>query len=117
MRYESASDGVAAVTINGQRRYAIRIALDPAAMAARGLTATEINPRAFSYGYDRLRFVRPVFIGDTIRTRVTAARKEDDPKRAGSGRLFETVEVLNQKNEVVLACEHIYIIEKKEGAS
>ena len=35
-------DGVAAVTINGQRRYAIRIALDPAAMAARRLTATEV---------------------------------------------------------------------------
>jgi acyl dehydratase len=81
-----------------------------------GLTATVINPVAFSYGYDRLRFVRPVFIGDTIRTRVTAARKEDDPKRANAGRLFETVEVLNQKDQVVLACEHIYIVEKKEAA-
>ena len=46
-----------------------------------GLTATLINPVAFSYGYDRLRFIRPVFIGDTIRTRVTIAAKEDDPKR------------------------------------
>lgn len=81
-----------------------------------GLTASVVNPVAFSYGYDRLRFVRPVFIGDTIRTRVTAARKEDDPKRANAGRLFETVEVLNQKDEVVLACEHIYIIEKKPAA-
>lgn len=82
-----------------------------------GLTATEINPLAFSYGYDRLRFVRPVMIGDTIRTRVTAARKEDDPKRPNSGKLFEKVEVLNQRDEVVLACEHIYIIEKKEPAA
>lgn len=81
-----------------------------------GLTATVINPVAFSYGYDRLRFIRPVFIGDTIRTRVTAARKEDDPKRKDSGRLFEKVEVLNQNDEVVLACEHIYIIQKKEAA-
>ncbi|MAC78860.1 MAG: dehydratase [Rhodobacteraceae bacterium] len=79
-----------------------------------GLTATEINPLAFSYGYDRLRFVRPVMIGDTIRTRGTAARKEDDPKRPNSGKLFEKVEVLNQRDQVVLACEHIYIVEKKE---
>ena len=43
-----------------------------------GLTATLINPVAFSYGYDRLRFVRPVFIGDTIRTRVTITSKADD---------------------------------------
>ena len=79
-----------------------------------GLTATEINPLSFSYGYDKLRFVRPVMIGDTIRTRVTAARKEDDPKRPNSGKLFEKVEVLNQRDQVVLACEHIYIVEKKE---
>ena len=81
-----------------------------------GLTATVINPVAFSYGYDRLRFIRPVFIGDTIRTRVTADRKEDDPKRPGSGRLFERVEVLNQNDQVVLACDHIYIIERKGTA-
>lgn len=79
-----------------------------------GLTATEVNPLAFSYGYDRLRFVRPVMIGDTIRTRVTTVRKEDDPKRSGSGRVFERVEVLNQRDEVVLACEHIFIVERKE---
>ena len=82
-----------------------------------GLTATEINPLAFSYGYDRLRFVRPVLIGDTIRTRVTAARKEDDPKRPNSGKLFEKVEVLNQRDEVVLVCEHIYVVEKKGVAA
>ena len=81
-----------------------------------GLTATEVNPVAFSYGYDRLRFIRPVFIGDTIRTRVTAARIEDDAKRPHSGRLFEKVEVLNQRDEVVLACEHIYVVERKEQA-
>src|SRR5690606_19149751 len=47
-----------------------------------GLTANVINPVAFSYGYDRLRFVRPVFIGDTIRTKTTIIAKEDDPKRS-----------------------------------
>ena len=52
-----------------------------------GLTATLINPVAFSYGYDRLRFIRPVFIGDTIHTRVTIAAKEDDPKRPDAGRV------------------------------
>ncbi|HYH56914.1 MAG TPA: MaoC/PaaZ C-terminal domain-containing protein, partial [Anseongella sp.] len=36
-----------------------------------GQTALEINPEAFSKGYDRLRFVKPVFIGDTIRSKVT----------------------------------------------
>ena len=78
-----------------------------------GLTATLINPVAFSYGYDRLRFVRPVHIGDTIRTRVTISSKEDDPKRANMGRITERCEVLNQQDEVVLACDHILLVERK----
>src|SRR3546814_12390758 len=38
-----------------------------------GLTATTINLHAMSYGYDRLRFIRPVHIGDTITTITTIA--------------------------------------------
>ncbi len=78
-----------------------------------GLSASEINPVAFSYGYDRLRFIRPVHIGDTIRTRLTIDRKHPDPKRDGMGQVFEKVEVLNQRDETVLAVEHIYLVEMK----
>ncbi len=35
-------DGVASVTINGARRYAMRVSIDPKALAARGLTVTDI---------------------------------------------------------------------------
>ncbi len=42
-----------------------------------GLTATEINPLAFTYGYERLRFPKPVFIGDTIHTELTIAALDD----------------------------------------
>lgn len=83
-----------------------------------GLTASLINPVAFSYGYDRLRFVRPVHIGDTIRTRVSITAKEDDPKRSTSGRVTERCEILNQRDEVVLAADHILLVErnmKSEG--
>jgi len=80
--------------------------------AGLGLVATNcVN--AFSYGYDRLRFIKPVFIGDTIRTRTTIAAQEDDPKRPASGRVIERCEVINQRGEVVLAADHIYIVEHK----
>ncbi len=79
-----------------------------------GLTASEINPVAFSYGYDRLRFIRPVHIGDTIRSRTTIKRKEPDPKRAGLGQVIEALEVLNQHGSVVLAAEHIYLVQMKD---
>jgi monoamine oxidase len=81
-----------------------------------GLTASVINPAAFSYGYDRLRFVKPVFIGDTIKTRTTIAAKEDDPKRPGHGRVIERIEVINQNGDVVLVADHIYVVERRPGA-
>ncbi|MGX9571450.1 MaoC/PaaZ C-terminal domain-containing protein [Mesorhizobium sp. f-mel] len=79
-----------------------------------GLTASVVNPVAFSYGYDRLRFIKPVFIGDTIRTRTTISAKEDDPKRLESGRVIERCEVINQHGDVVLAADHIYIVERRD---
>ena len=82
-----------------------------------GLTAILINPVAFSSGYDRLRFIRPVFIGDTIRTRVTIASREDDPRRPTQGRVIERCEVINQKDEGVLAADHILLVDRREAAS
>ncbi|MCZ8516847.1 MaoC/PaaZ C-terminal domain-containing protein [Paenibacillus filicis] len=79
-----------------------------------GMTAGAVNPEAFSYGYDRLRFVKPVLIGDTIRTRVTIKGKRDHPKWPEYGLVSELCEVFNQKGETVLACEHLLMV-KKQG--
>lgn len=78
-----------------------------------GTTAGDINPRSMSYGYDRVRFIRPVFIGDTIHTTATIREKRDDAKRPGHGIVLEAIEVRNQENLIVLACEHIYLVEKR----
>lgn len=76
-----------------------------------GLTATIINPVAFSYGYDRLRFVKPVFIGDTLRAQVQVTGTEPMPKRPGFGRVTERLTVTNQRGETVLVADHIYMVE------
>jgi acyl dehydratase len=81
-----------------------------------GLTATEINPCAFTYGYDRLRFPKPVHIGDTLRATVTVARKADDPKRPGMGQVVEAVTVMNQRGGTVLACEHLLLAQRRAAA-
>jgi acyl dehydratase len=78
-----------------------------------GLTAGQINPVAFTYGYDRLRYPKPVFIGDTIHTRITIKEKQPDAKRPDCGRVIEACEVLNQRGEVVLYCEHILVVQMK----
>ncbi|WP_339860002.1 MaoC family dehydratase [Thalassospira alkalitolerans] len=78
-----------------------------------GLTATIINPVAFSYGYDRMRFIKPVFIGDTIRSHVEIRAKEAMEKRPGYGRVTERLTVTNQKDEAVLVADHIYMVEMR----
>ena len=78
-----------------------------------GLTATTINPHAMSYGYDRLRFVRPVFINDTIHTITRIADTRDHPKRSSHGVVTEAVAIRNQRDETVLACEHLYLVARR----
>ena len=76
-----------------------------------GLTADSINEVAMTYGYDRLRFIRPVFIGDTIRAAVLIKSKGDH-KKPGFGIVIETVEVANQHSELVMVCEHLLLVQK-----
>jgi len=77
-----------------------------------GMTATLINPQAFSYGYDRLRFIKPVFIGDTIRVRVTISDKKDHKKQE-FGVVTEKLAAINQRGETVLAAEHLLLVRRK----
>lgn len=78
-----------------------------------GLTAEVVNEVAMTYGYERLRFIKPVFIGDTIKTTVTIADKKDH-KKPGFGLVTELVQAYNQHAELVMVCEHILLAHKKE---
>ena len=78
-----------------------------------GMTANLINPVAFSYGYEHLRFIKPVFICDTITTTTSISKKEDHPKRENMGIVYETLSVKNQRAEVVMVCDHLLICEKQ----
>lgn len=79
-----------------------------------GMTAGDVNPQAMSYGYDRIRFVKPVFIGDTI-TVAAEVVGLGDHKRAPDrlGTLDELVTVTEQHGEVVLVLTHLYVINKR----
>jgi acyl dehydratase len=57
--------------------------------------------------------VKPVFIGDTIYSKVEISDKRDHPKRSGHGIVVETVTVTNQRQETVLVCEHLHIVERR----
>jgi acyl dehydratase len=65
--------------------------------AERGSTA-----RPVSLGYDRVRFLKPAFIGDTLTARYTVEELD-----AGAARSRSRAEVFNQSGELVLAASHI----------
>jgi len=79
-----------------------------------GLTADFINEVSMTYGYERLRFIKPVFIGDTVTVSVTISQKKEH-KKPGFGLVTELVEVFNQDKELVMLCEHLLLVQKKHA--
>ncbi len=76
-----------------------------------GLVATNcVN--AFSYGYDKLRFIKPVFIGDTIYTIRTNLEKK--PKYPERGLVRASYEVFKNEGELVLYCEHLQTVKYRD---
>ena len=80
-----------------------------------GLLANEVNEVAMSYGYDKVRFTAPVFIGDTIISNSKIVSKIEyakDPKNFGI--VNEQVEVVNQHGKTVVVFTHIYLVQQNQ---
>lgn len=68
----------------------------------------------FSYGHDNVRFIKPVFIGDTITVEREIIEHSDYDDQYG--RVVYKYEVYNQDDELVLVDEHITLVEKRSAA-
>jgi acyl dehydratase len=88
-----------------------RIAHGGLVMGLLSTTASMISRRAVergskgvsvSLGYDKIRFLRPVFIGDTLTARYRIEEIDTD-----AGRSLSRVEVANQHGELCLAGTHV----------
>ncbi|WP_406035337.1 MaoC/PaaZ C-terminal domain-containing protein [Nocardioides sp. NBC_00163] len=80
-----------------------------------GMTATDINPQSMSYGYDRIRFIGPVFIGDTITVTAEITETSQHRKKPDElGYVHELVTVTNQRGETVLVLTHLYLVNKRD---
>jgi acyl dehydratase len=55
-----------------------------------------------SVGYDKVRFLKPVFLGDTITVNYTIAEIELERKRS-----YADIEIYNQDGELVAVGKHI----------
>jgi acyl dehydratase len=70
------------------------------------------NVHTFSYGYDKLRFIKPVFVGDTIYTIRTQLEKW--PKYPELGMVKVSYEVFKMPGELVLYCEHLQTVKYRD---
>jgi acyl dehydratase len=68
----------------------------------------------FSYGYDKLRFIKPVFIGDTIYTIRTNLEKS--PKYPTMGMVRVSYEVFKMPGDLVLYCEHLQTVTYRDAS-
>jgi acyl dehydratase len=60
------------------------------------------NRPTVSYGYDRIRFIKPVFIGDTLTVDYRIAERDET-----KGELRAQVSVTNQHGDLVAVAVHI----------
>ncbi len=62
------------------------------------------------YGVDKMRFIKPVHINDTIHLEMEVIKKQDKGK---NGLVTLSNEVINQKNEIVMVCQTVLLMKKK----
>ena len=60
------------------------------------------NVPSLSYGYDRLRFLRPVYFGDTVTANYTVESIDEENHKS-----FAKIEIFNQHLELCVVATHI----------
>ncbi|MDR7314721.1 MaoC/PaaZ C-terminal domain-containing protein [Brevibacillus nitrificans] len=89
-------------------KYKTRIAHGIISLAIGSTASTLIQVQAkailpsVSFGYDRLRFIKPVFFGDTLTAKYTIIEVDEENLRT-----VAKVEVFNQNDEICTYAQHI----------
>ncbi len=89
-------------------RYKTRIVHGVLTFAFASTASTLIQEQAkaempsVSYGYDRLRFIKPVFFGDTVTAKYTISSIDEENLKT-----YANVEIYNQRDELCVVAQHI----------
>ncbi|MCB0338860.1 MAG: hypothetical protein KDD53_04610, partial [Bdellovibrionales bacterium] len=79
------------------------------------------NPVLANYGLENLRFITPVYPGDTIQAKITVKKKTAKEKRPddkqASGIVEWDVEVFNQEQETVALYTILTLVRRREALS
>lgn len=85
-------------------------------MIGQSINETTLGTTVANLGMSDMKFPKPVFHGDTIRTRTTVVSLRESKSRPDAGLVeFEHV-ALNQRGEVVATCRRTALMHRKEKA-
>jgi acyl dehydratase len=90
------------ILVNGTFTFALMVGLS--------VGDTTLGTLVANLGYDRLVMPSPVFIGDTLRATSEVIALRPSTSRPGSGIVTFRHEALNQRGEVVCACERAALL-------
>ena len=65
-----------------------------------------------SLGWDRIRFLRPLFPNDAVHLKITFINKRET-RKPDRGILWEKIELINQNNEVLTEAKHTSMIMRR----
>ena len=73
---------------------------------------TTLGTTIANLGWDEVRFPRPVFIGDTLRTESIVHEMRESKSRPGAGIVTFVHRCFNQRNEEVAVCKRMALMKK-----
>jgi len=71
----------------------------------------DLNPKAFTYGHDHVRFPTPTMIDDTLS--VSREVINTEPRNEDLGRVDYTYEAENRDGETTCAFDHLTLVERE----
>jgi acyl dehydratase len=73
---------------------------------------TTLGTTVANLGWDEIRFPKPVFIGDTLRTESEVLELRESKSRADAGIVTFMHRCYNQRNEMVAVCKRLALMKK-----
>jgi acyl dehydratase len=74
---------------------------------------TTLGTLVANLGFDAVRFARPVFVGDTLRTETRVAERRDSRSRPDAGIVVFEHRSFNQRGEEVASCRRTALMRRR----
>ena len=97
------------ILVNGTFTFALMVGLS--------VGDTTLGTLVANLGYDRLVMPKPVFIGDTLRASSEVVALKESRSRPAAGIVTFRHEMLNQRDEIVCACDRSALVKRRGAAA